>query len=119
MLYDATRSSYTLRTAHMTWLASPRTRRISIARSASPSASISARLQSIIPAPVESRSAFTIAAVISGMSGTVHGLGHGLGRPLLGGSSRLVGLGDDLGLRDVRLEHGGRGDLGGLLGRAR
>ena len=55
-------------------LAWPLTRRISTALSKSPSASVSAFLQSIMPAPVASRSIFTSAAEIVAMS---------FGRPLI------------------------------------
>src|SRR4029453_17007929 len=99
--------------ARLAWLARPRSRRISVARSASPSASIRARLQSIIPAPVASRSALTIAAVISVISGTVLRLraGGGLVRRVCPADDGLVRFRDDLRLGHVRLEDGWRGDL--------
>src|SRR3954470_3600781 len=60
----------------------PFTRRISIAFSTSPSASTSAFLQSIIPAPVRSRSSFTslaemVASAMSARSFHVVGIRHG------------------------------------------
>src|SRR5436305_12803809 len=60
----------------------PFTRRISIALSTSPLASTSAPLQSIIPAPVRSRSSFTslaemVASAMSARSFHVVGVRHG------------------------------------------
>ena len=51
--------------------ARPALRRISTAWSSLPSASVSAFLHSIIPAPVFSRRAFTISAVIAAMTSFV------------------------------------------------
>ena len=62
--------------------ACPLTRRISTALSMSPSASASALLQSIIAAPVRSRSALTSAAVISLTSPPCSPCGGGVGRGL-------------------------------------
>src|SRR4051812_6989849 len=53
------------RSARLAALAAPLARRMSIARSMSPPASLSAPLHSIIPAPVRSRSSFTSFAEIS------------------------------------------------------
>ena len=66
--FGADRSA--LRLAALAW---PLTRRISTALSKSPSASVSALLQSIMPAPVASRSFFTSAAEIVAMSCVVLG----------------------------------------------
>ena len=57
--------SLALRSAFFAALAMPFFRRMSIAASMSPLASVRAPLQSIIPAPVRSRSVFTISAVIA------------------------------------------------------
>src|SRR5438270_2301313 len=127
-MYACTVPSVAVRSPR-SWIFLPwRTRRISIACSTSPSASASAFLQSIIPAPVRSRSAFTSLALISvelttrspplPVSGlrlgrVVHGglrlgrLARCLRRRLLGRGclrlrfGRLLGLGADrrLGLR--------------------
>src|SRR5207244_4902307 len=61
----ATRPWFAARPARLPMLARPCFCSSSFAFATSPSASWSARLQSIIPAPVASRSSFTIAAVIS------------------------------------------------------
>ena len=53
------------RPARLAAEARPFFRRISMAFSMSPPASVSAALQSIMPAPVLSRSCFTISAVIA------------------------------------------------------
>src|SRR4051794_2578787 len=66
--YASTRPWLALRPARLAALARPFSRRSSVARTTSPSASISARLQSIIPAPVASRSSLTIAAVTSAIT---------------------------------------------------
>src|SRR5215216_534035 len=87
--------------------AMPRSRRSFLAASRSPSASWRARFESIIPAPVSSRSCFTSVAGISSISRLLLLGGLGLGRAL-GLPHRLV--------LDGRLI--GRGLLGrGLLGR--
>src|SRR5665213_2218623 len=78
------------------------TRSSSIALSTSPSASVSAFLQSIIPAPVRSRSALTSFAEISGTGG------------FLFGRCRLLSRRGSLGLRLGR-----RRRLGGRVGRFR
>jgi hypothetical protein len=61
----ATRPLLASRSARLATLAAPVIRRISVAASKSPSASVRAFLASIIPAPVASRSFFTSAAVIA------------------------------------------------------
>src|SRR3954447_2013929 len=61
-MYEETTPSEVPRPSRFAAEAWPLTRRISIARSTSPSASVSAALLSIMPAPVRSRSAFTSAA---------------------------------------------------------
>ena len=64
----ATRPSAATRPAFLAALARPFLRSQSTAASTSPSVSLSAALQSIMPAPVFSRSSFTIAAVIFAMA---------------------------------------------------
>jgi hypothetical protein len=63
-----TRPSAAVRPAFFAAAARPLVRSQSIAASMSPPVSPSAFLQSIMPAPVRSRSSFTVAAVISAMS---------------------------------------------------
>ena len=63
-----TRPSAAVRPAFLAAAARPLVRSQSIAASMSPWVSPSAFLQSIMPAPVRSRSSFTVAAVISAMS---------------------------------------------------
>ena len=65
------------------------TRSSSIALSTSPSASVSARLQSIIPAPVRSRRALTSAAVISATRAAPPPVASGLRAPLGAACGRL------------------------------
>src|ERR687891_572922 len=101
--------SVVVRPARLPACAIPRSRRSVRAASRSPSVSTSARLQSIIPAPVRSRSSLTSAAGIS-VTGTpprpreratprprrrlLGALLRGrlLGTRLLGGGRRLAGL---------------------------
>src|SRR6266853_5180014 len=66
-MYDPTTPSAATRPSFFLADARPRSRRISIARSSMPSDSVRAFLQSIIPAPVFSRSALIAAAFISAM----------------------------------------------------
>src|ERR1051325_6666833 len=66
-MYDPTTPSAATRPSFFLADVRPRSRKISLARSSLPSASISAFLHSIIPAPVFSRSALTAAAVTSAM----------------------------------------------------
>ena len=61
----ATRPSAATRPAFLAALARPLVRSQSMAASISPPVSVSAALQSIMPAPVWSRSSFTIPAVIA------------------------------------------------------
>src|SRR3954454_21952684 len=78
-----TRPSAAVRPAFFAAAASPLARSQSIAGSISPLVSASAFLQSIIPAPVRSRSSLTLAAVISAMSLFLYSplpLGGGAGR---------------------------------------
>src|SRR5438034_11367784 len=73
-----------------------------------------------MPAPVASRSAFTIAAVMSGISAFLRGVLHRRRRAVFG--RRLLGLGwlgHDLGLGHVWLEDFLRRYLGGFLCRGR
>src|SRR5262245_46501929 len=74
--------SFALRPAFFWALASPRLRRIVVASSKSPLASVSAFLHSIIPAPVWSRSFFTSAALIAVGIVVLQGAGRPEGRPL-------------------------------------
>src|SRR5882762_3242335 len=80
------------RSARLAALPAPLTRRIPIALSSLPSASSSARLASIIPAPVRSRRAFTSFAfgvnVAIGLAGLLGRIEASLGRDRL-----LVALG--------------------------
>jgi hypothetical protein len=62
------RPSAAMRPAFLAALASPRLRSKSTACSISPPVSVSAPLQSIMPAPVRSRSSFTICAVMLAMA---------------------------------------------------
>src|SRR6185436_498123 len=66
-MYEPTTPSAATRPSFFFADASPRSRRISLARSSLPSASINAFLHSIMPAPVFSRSALTAPAVTSAM----------------------------------------------------
>src|ERR1700678_4462607 len=122
-----TRPLPAVRSARLPASLTPFLRRFSMPSSKSPSASARAFLQSIIPAPVCSRSRFTSAAVIFAMS--VRSLlrqwlstvwcrcRHLLGVGGLGGGG-LVGAGlgrvlsGGLGSGGSRLGGGGRGDLG-------
>ena len=120
------------RPARFCTCARPFSRSRSTARSKSPPVSTRAFLQSIMPAPVASRSAFTCAAE---MSLTPAPRGGGIDRDRLSHHGLVDGrLGDDLGLgrrldlgdlgddgrvrrHRVGLEHSRRGDLGRHLGR--
>src|SRR5436189_5747195 len=91
-MYEATRPSLVVRPVRFAAEAWPFTRRISIALSTSPLASARAALQSMMPAPVRSRSALTSAAEISAITGSLPGLGAGGLTALRRGGRRLLGL---------------------------
>src|SRR5215203_1222324 len=117
----STMPSVVSRPARFPASAMPRSRRSFLAASRSPSASWSARFESIIPAPVSSRSCFTSVAGISSISRLLLLGGLGLGRALglphrLVLDGRLIGrglLGRGLrrSLRLLRLAVGRRGSL--------
>src|SRR5258708_6904977 len=116
--YDSMMPSPVLRPAFLAARAMPCSRSQSLAFSMSPPVSVRARLLSIMPAPVMSRSCFTSAAVISAtlcLLGRGHGglvgrlLGHALRLRLADRRSRSLGLGAST----LRLLGGTR--LGGRL----